>query len=239
MQPTEFLCGGINCWFARLGGTAQGPLPLVVMPGGEEMDEMVPALVTSALAGVQQGLYTPFVLAGFSHGNWNQSYSPWPTPALFKKAEPFGGGGPKTLQWLTESFLPEASRQTPLLTGPQNTSIFGYSLAGLFSLWAFYESGLFNACGSCSGSLWYPGWGPYLQAAKAPPGSRVYLSLGQAEEKARNPQMAAVGDATRLTASILSADANITKTTLVWQEGGHFTNIQSRLEQAMGWLVKL
>ncbi len=41
---------------------------------------------------------------------------------------------------------------------PEFRGIAGYSLAGLFALWAVYQTGLFDRAASVSGSLWFDGF---------------------------------------------------------------------------------
>jgi hypothetical protein len=50
--------------------------------------------------------------------------------------------------------------------------------------------------------------------------------------------MSAVGDATRLAHNVLQSDTNVSESTLVWHDGGHFTDIPGRLAQAMLWLLR-
>ena len=67
--------------------------------------------------------------------NWNDELSPWKAPAVFKN-EDFGGGAAETLEKILA-----------LCTDPGKTYyIGGYSLAGLFALWAAYQ--LLRLCGS-------------------------------------------------------------------------------------------
>ena len=58
----------------------------------------------------------------------------------------------------------------------------GYSLAGLFSLWACCQSGKFAGIAAASPSVWFPGFLTYLEEneVKSP---CIYLSLGDKEEK--------------------------------------------------------
>ena len=122
--------------------------------------------------------------------------------------------------------------------GPDPRAIGGYSLAGLFSLWALSQDAGFAGAASCSGSLWYPGWAEYAAQARYPQGSRVYLSLGEREERARNAALARVGDATRAQYAALLADAGIADTTLVWHPGGHFDQPDTRMIAGLAWLLK-
>ena len=115
--------------------------------------------------------------------------------------------------------------------------LWTYSLAGLFSLFTFYESGEFNGVASCSGSLWYPGWKEYAQRQHAPERSVMYFSLGQKEEKTRNRKMAAVGEMTRRQHEQVKDDGCVRYSELVWQNGGHFTDVEKRIAHGFAWLI--
>lgn len=65
--------------------------------------------------------------------------------------------------------------------------ISGYSLAGLFSLYAMHELDLDGAI-SVSGSLWKEGWLDYLKEHPIYH-KKIYLSLGSKEHKTRNVLM--------------------------------------------------
>lgn len=107
----------------------------------------------------------------------------------------------------------------------------GYSLGGLAALYFHCEAG-FSGCGSCSGSLWYPGWLEYLEARA--PGGKIYLSLGGKEKNARDPLMRTVEEATCQTKALLSASA---RCTFVHEPGGHFRDVPQRLARAIAWLL--
>ncbi len=238
-QWTAFEASGRSVWFCRLGSAADSEeLSLVILPSGEdaaeELGEVVPLLQTA----IKAGHCRPFWLACFASDDWNRDYSPWIAPAPFAKEPPFAGGGAETLEWIRTTLLPELTARTGGTFPLQAAAILGYSLAGLFALWAFYESGLFGMAGSCSSSLWFDGWKEYAAAHTAPAGSRVYLSLGDREEKSRNPRMAAVGDATRRMAGLLQGDSNVTEVTLEWNAGGHFNEVPQRIAKGLMWLMK-
>lgn len=213
-------------------------LPLVLLPTGEDADDLlhkIAAIVQNAIAANQ---CNPFVLAAFSSDDWNSDFSPWPAPPLFAKEGAFAGNATQTLHWVQTALLPFLATHNSTAYLPQNTAIAGYSLAGLFALWAFYQGNLFNAAGGCSGSLWYDGWEEYTAQHTPPANSRIYLSLGDKEEKARNPRMARVGDATRHLHKQLLEDANVEETILHWNSGGHFSNEAERLAHCLIWLMR-
>ena len=61
-----------------------------------------------------------------------------------------------TLRFLTEQVIPTLEQQYPL---PENVKIIlgGYSLAGLFALWASTQTDLFYGVAAASPSVWFPG----------------------------------------------------------------------------------
>jgi len=125
----------------------------------------------------------------------------------------------------------------PAASDAAHCAIAGYSLGGLFALWALTQSRVFGAAASLSGSLWYDGWEAYRDGVTLPSDARVYLSLGRSEERAGDLRMAAVGDCTRRTHAWLCAQLGETQTTLDWNRGGHFTGIANRWNKAIDWLT--
>ena len=65
---------------------------------------------------------------------WEQNFSPWCAPRVFAKGPNFGDGAQKTLNTLINQVVPWA--ESELNEPPAYRVLVGYSLAGLFSLWA-------------------------------------------------------------------------------------------------------
>ena len=65
---------------------------------------------------------------------WEESFSPWCAPRVFAKGPNFGNGAQKTLDTLINQVIPWA--ESELTEPPAYRVLIGYSLAGLFSLWA-------------------------------------------------------------------------------------------------------
>lgn len=65
---------------------------------------------------------------------WEQNFSPWCAPRVFAKGSSFGDGAQKTLDTLINQIIPWA--ESELTEPPTYRVLVGYSLAGLFSLWA-------------------------------------------------------------------------------------------------------
>ena len=174
-------------------------------------------------------------LAAISGVDWNRELSPWPAPGVFRDGEDFGGKGPDFLDMMTEQIVPLVEAQ--LGFAPVSRTIAGYSLAGLFALWAVFQTDVFDRAASVSGSLWFDGFMDYMNSP-APPNSlrRIYLSLGDREKNARNQRMAAVEDCTRQAAELLW-EWNI-PVMLEMNPGGHFQDIPGRIARGINRLME-
>ena len=157
----------------------------------------------------------------------DQELTPWPAPPVFGKVS-FGSGAGETLKYITSQLLPEVQ------DGISHVLLGGYSLAGLFVLWAGYQSDKFEGVVAASPSVWYPKWIEY--ATNNTPGAKsVYLSLGDKEEKTKNSVMAQVGNAIRRQQELLT-EREI-KTTLEWNPGNHFVDSEKRMAKGFAWLM--
>ena len=164
-----------------------------------------------------------FYLIGIKVQSWNDDLSPWEAPAVFGK-DGFGGRAGSTLDELM-----------PLCVDRNRTYyIGGYSLAALFALWAAYQTDIFKGVAAASPSMWFPRFADYMKENRIKADS-VYLSLGDKEEKVKNPVMATVGDRIREAADVLKGqDVN---TILEWNEGNHFKDAGIRTAKAFAWLL--
>ncbi|MBQ3774874.1 MAG: hypothetical protein II847_01935 [Ruminobacter sp.] len=164
-----------------------------------------------------------FYLLAVKIEDWNTDLSPWTAPAVFGK-NGFGCGAEKTLISILE--LCTDSRRSYF--------IGGYSLAGLFALWAVYRSDVFRGAAAASPSVWFPGFTDFMRRENIRTGA-VYLSLGDREEKVRNRIMAAVGDRIREAYDLL-LEREI-DCVLEWNEGNHFREPDVRTARAFAWLM--
>ena len=169
----------------------------------------------------------PFSLVAFMIKDWNQELTPWSAPPVFGKV-PFGSGAEKTLEFITCQLLPEVQENIPHLI------LGGYSLAGLFALWAGYQTDRFEGIAAASPSVWYPQWIDFASENK-PLAKSVYLSLGDKEEKAKNPIMAQVGNAIRKQHELLTEQE--INTLLEWNAGNHFVDSDKRMAKGFAWAI--
>ena len=165
-----------------------------------------------------------FQLIAFKVNAWHKDLSPWKAPAVFGK-EAFGDGAADTLH----SILKFCEDRT------KKYYIGGYSLAGLFALWTAYQVESFRGVAAASPSIWFPDFFDYMKDNKLK-SRNIYLSLGDKEEKARNPIMATVGETIRAAYAMLK-DQNV-NCTLEWNEGNHFKDAGLRTAKAFLWVMK-
>ena len=172
----------------------------------------------------------PFSFVAFRIEDWNEELTPWAAPPAFGRV-PFGDGARQTLTFVTDSLLPAVQGRG---LDVSRCLLGGYSLAGLFALWAGYQCERFQGIVAVSPSVWYPGWIEYVATRKAF-AKAVYLSLGDKEERARNAVMAQVGKAIRRQHELLSAQT--VDTILEWNPGNHFVDSEKRMAKGFAWTV--
>lgn len=180
---------------------------VILITGNEENTELYQAF--------------PYSFFAVCSDDWNRELSPWPAAQVLKGGGDFQGKADQTLTVLL---------QDPILLQPwQRRIICGYSLAGLFAMYACTKTDLFDACASVSGSLWYPGFSAYLQDHHVQCTS-VYLSLGNLEKNSRQPLLHTVEEKTeeiyRELSLYLSASFEM-------NEGNHFKDPNGRMIKAL------
>ena len=170
---------------------------------------------------------------GIKYDDWNDSLTPWKAPGLRGGDPDFGGHADETLRQLVEEIVPRETEIHGL--SPPAYGIAGYSLGGLFSLYAFIRSGMFSAVSSMSGSLWYEGWIEYLRNLDfCGEGKKAFLSLGDREERSGCAILRTVRNRTEETAKILRSRGCETEVSI--GSGTHFQCIKERLESGLAFL---
>ena len=90
-------------------------------------------------------------LAAVSGLDWDRDLSPWPAPAIRREEEPFAGGAGDYLRWMTGTLRPAVRAVLP--GDPCWEGLAGYSMAGMFAVWALCQTDVFRRGASMSGSL--------------------------------------------------------------------------------------
>jgi len=208
-------------------GNKQSDLVLIQMMDGHSMKTInVEVDLIRQLSGQDD-----FRLIACKVEDWNRDLSPWGAPPVFGK-EGFGGRAEDTLKELQENVL------MPIMASETQKRIIlgGYSLAGFFSLWAAYRMDCFNGVAAASPSVWFPGFADMAEHQEILT-KKVYLSLGDKEEKTKNPVMARVGASIRRLHQIYEETDGMV-TTLEWNEGNHFRDPELRTAKGFAWVMK-
>ena len=177
----------------------------------------------------------PFTLVAISDLDWNHDMAPWDSPAAFKKGEPFTGGADDYLRLLVEEIIPRAEKELP--GPPACRGIAGYSLAGLFALYAIYQTDVFSRVGCMSGSLWFPGFKEYVLSHE--PKRRpdcIYFSLGDKEAKTRNSVLKTVQENTEEIQAFYQSKG--IDTVFQLNPGNHFVQGIERTIAGIQWLLR-
>ena len=114
-------------------------------------------LAAQASALLPEGAATVAAVEGV---DWNRELTPWPAPPVARGQPEFGGGADTLLGELAGRILPEVEAELR----PSARWIAGYSLAGLFAVYAALSTRLFARVASVSGSMWYPGFSDWIAA---------------------------------------------------------------------------
>ena len=219
----ECIIGGKTC---RLFGV-EAPRWLLIQPSARHetgsLEEEAQQLAALSNA--------PFLLVTIELADWTLELLPWPDGNISRDPEA-GKHGQDTLQYILQELIPTLQRQY----GPLPVVLGGYSLGGLFALWASYQTDAFAAVGAASPSVWVHGWLPFARK-QMPLAGRIYLSLGDREENVKNQAIARVGDTLRGYYDLLQQQIGSERSTLVWEPGGHFSDNAARLARAFAWCL--
>lgn len=179
--------------------------------------------VEKEISFIRENADRDFLLTVFAVNDWNRELSPWEAPAVFGR-EDFDGCAHDTLNEIL-SYCTDKTR---------TYYIGGYSLAGLFALWAAFKTDIFRGVAAVSPSVWFPGFDDFINEHEIKC-KNVYLSLGNKEEKTRNPVMSTVGDKIRTINALL--DKQGVNCVLEWNAGNHFQNPDKRTASGFSWLL--
>ena len=169
--------------------------------------------------------------------NRTDDYTPWPLQASETMPMDFEGKAEEHLSFISTHVIPFCESEYGLASSAEKRVIGGYSLGGLFSLYAAVNNDLFGTVLSCSSSLWYPDFLDYLKEhpfKAAHP--KLYMSVGDQEGTTATNLTA---DQTSNTIALKdfyepkfqAGDFNFTL-----EEGNHGNDISGRAWRAVEWV---
>ena len=220
----QLVIGGRMC---RLFGSER-PGCILIQPSARHENTTLEAEAQK----IAQLSLVPFVLATIELEDWMLDLMPWPDGNISRDPEA-GKHGQDTLQYVLLSLIPELQHRF----GPLPIIFGGYSLGGLFALWASAQTDSFKAVAAASPSVWIRDWIPFARK-HTPMADAVYLSLGDQGEHVKNQAIARVGDNLRTQYALLQEQLGPDRCTLVWEQGGHFNDNEGRLARAFAWCME-
>ncbi len=199
-------------------GNPSAPVVLIQMIDEHDLEHM-----DNEVSMIRENSATDFFLIAIRANVWNHDLSPWNAPPVFGKVN-FGDGAKDTLPEIL-NLCPDKSK---------TYLIGGYSLAGLFAIWASYQTDIFTGVAAASPSMWFPGFLEYMKEHNILTNA-VYLSLGDKEAKTKNPVIATVSDKISEARDCLSKQG--CSCHFEWNPGNHFKDSDIRTAKAFSWLM--
>ena len=174
-------------------GNPDADTVLIQLTGDHEL-----SVLKNEVEEIRKRTSTDFRLIAAKVDDWNYELSPWKAPAVFGN-EDFGDGAVRTLEQILT-----------LCTDKSRTYyIGGYSLAGLFSLWAAYQTDVFSGIAAASPSVWFPGFIEYMKEHEI----KSETGYGWLIEHGINCN-------------------------LEWNQGNHFREPDIRIAKAFAWVME-
>ena len=200
----------------------------------QPVDENDISVLDNEVKHIEENTDRNFSLVAFKIEDWNSELTPWEMPLLRGKGN-FGDGATRTLEFIKNDLIPALSECINTGNNGIKYILGGYSLAGLFSLWSGYQTDIFEGIAAVSPSVWYKKWIEYVETEKTL-SEKIYLSLGDTEEKTKHQILSKIGDNIRKQHEILENSGNV-KTVLEWNEGNHFQNPDIRTAKGFLWVM--
>lgn len=205
---------------------------------GEAAGQPCPVLWLHSFPGEAEQIWAKtrrnYILIAVTGMDWNAELSPWPAAKAFASGEDFAGQAADYLTVLTKQLIPEAEGLLPFAVADRG--LVGYSMAGLFAVYAMYHWANFSRIGSISGSLWYDGWLEYALTQPMASHPKIYLSLGSKEHVVRNERMSVVKQSTDRLAVCWRQSCTVRYDT---EPGSHFTDPLGRISRGIDRLLDM
>ena len=200
----------------------------------QPVDENDISVLDNEVKHIEENTDRNFSLVAFKIEDWNSELTPWEMSLLRGKGN-FGDGAAGTLEFIKNALIPALSEYINAENKEIKYILGGYSLAGLFSLWSVYQTDIFEGIAAVSPSVWYKKWIEYVETEKTL-SEKIYLSLGDTEEKTKHQILSKIGENIRKQHEILEKSGNV-KTVLEWNEGNHFKNPDIRTAKGFLWVM--
>lgn len=189
------------------------------------------ALLDDEIDLIRKATKKSFAIANIKIVDWCKELMPWNDEAVDKRPES-GTLAEGILTMIEQQLLPilhEKYGNLPCIIG-------GYSLGGLFALWASTQSTAFNGVAAASPSVWIKNWMEYASNHPVKAQS-IYMSLGDKEDNTKNKYIKQVANNIRAYNQMLIKQLSADNTILEWNAGNHFQDFAQRTAKAYAWVM--
>ena len=179
-----------------------------------------------------------FILVSIGNINWNNDLTPWASSSLYKGGTEYLGYADNYLVEIENDIIPKIEEYILNILNKKISyyAIAGYSLGGLFALYAGFKTNRFKRIASISGSLWYPNFNNYVINNKLSNNiDKIYFSLGNKENKSKNEILSKVKDKTMEIYKYVSKSIN---SAYEENEGNHFKDEVLRIVKGIKWILE-
>ncbi|MDY2934898.1 MAG: hypothetical protein SOT20_01505 [Candidatus Cryptobacteroides sp.] len=185
----------------------------------------------------------PFNLVTISGLRWDAELTPWACEPVLSQEDDFEGKANEYTIFMTQQVIPFAEKVLFGAAGGDSGAaagseriLAGYSLAGLYAIYAPYVTDAFKRVVSASGSLWYPDFLEFTlnHEFRRKPLS-AYFSLGDKESRSKNMHVSKNQENTEeLCGHYAKLGIN---SIFELNPGNHFNNATGRLAKGIVWTM--
>jgi predicted alpha/beta superfamily hydrolase len=178
---------------------------------------------------------SPFHLVVVSKIYWDADMSPWPADKVVSKRDNFSGNADNYLDWMLLKLIPYS--EDILHENNPHRILLGYSMSGLFALYAMYRTDKFAAFVSASGSLWYPDFDKFVISHEPMVKVPIYLSIGDKESISKNVYLQKTIEKTQRIFEHYKEQGHTTYFEL--NPGNHFVDGGLRQAKGIKWALEM
>lgn len=165
---------------------------------------------------------------------WDEELSPWQHEPVVTKNDHFTGEADRYLKELETKIIPYVKT---LIPSNKLSILAGYSMGGLFALYAAHKSQCFDAYVTPSSSVWYPNFVEYVERnyfCRVP--KSIYLSIGDMESQSPNEYLSQT-ERKMKKLNVIYRQRRILST-LELNPGNHYQDASLRMAKGIFWTLK-
>lgn len=213
--------------------------PVVYVHDGDTVKKLLNEIMTDIEEYKKHDFFKDHIIVGISPKDRLSEYTPWKAPSLVEKFKPFEGRGEEYLSFIVEELKPFIDSYFNTSTLVEDTSMIGYSLGGLISLFSIYKYSCFGKIVSICGSQWYKGWLEFIEDNKILNDEiNIFFIAGIKEGSKKFTAQKDIVQCVEKSYKIFSSKLGKLNVTLEWDNFSHNENILNRYKKAINYLGK-